>query len=93
MHEFPQAEPLRQTLQHSERGMHSARGSAWASTKEGGSAAATGVVHAASLDEASAKVRTGPPVDDDADYALDVWAGVVPLALRRGELEADPART
>ena len=38
-----------------------------------------------SLDEASAKVRTGPPVDDEADYALDVWAGVVPLALRRGE--------
>ena len=43
-----------------------------------------------SLAEASAKVRTGPPVDDEADYAHDVWAGVVPLALRRGELGEDP---
>jgi nitroimidazol reductase NimA-like FMN-containing flavoprotein (pyridoxamine 5'-phosphate oxidase superfamily) len=31
------------------------------------------------LDEASAKVRTGPPIDDDEDYALPVWAGVLPL--------------
>lgn len=31
------------------------------------------------LTEASAKVRTGNPVDDEADYALDVWAGVIPL--------------
>src|SRR5262245_39557013 len=37
------------------------------------------------LSEASAKVRTGPPVDDEADYALDVWAGVVPLSLVKGE--------
>ena len=35
--------------------------------------------------EGSAKVRTGPPIDDEPDYALDVWAGVVPLALVRGE--------
>jgi hypothetical protein len=41
------------------------------------------------LDEASAKVRTGPPVDDEEDLALDVWAGVVPLALRAGAPEAD----
>src|ERR1700751_6100285 len=34
------------------------------------------------LAEASAKVRTGPPVDDEEDYALPVWAGVVPLSLR-----------
>jgi len=27
----------------------------------------------------------GPPIDDDEDYALDVWAGVVPLTLTRGE--------
>jgi nitroimidazol reductase NimA-like FMN-containing flavoprotein (pyridoxamine 5'-phosphate oxidase superfamily) len=32
--------------------------------------------------EASAKVRTGDPVDADEDYALDVWAGVIPLKLR-----------
>jgi uncharacterized protein len=42
------------------------------------------------LDEASAKVRTGPPVDDDEDYELDVWAGVVPLTLERGQPLADP---
>ncbi len=33
------------------------------------------------LTEVSAKVRTGPPMDDDPDYALLVWAGVVPLHL------------
>ena len=37
------------------------------------------------LDEASAKVRTGGPVDDDDDLALPVWAGVVPLALSHRE--------
>src|SRR5579859_7638480 len=31
------------------------------------------------LDEVSAKVRTGPPIDDEEDYALPVWAGVVPV--------------
>jgi uncharacterized protein len=46
---------------------------------------------ALSLDEASAKVRTGPPVDDDADHVLDVWAGVVPIRLVRGEPMPDPA--
>lgn len=35
-----------------------------------------------SLDEASAKVRTGPPIDEDEDYALPHWAGV--LAFARG---------
>jgi hypothetical protein len=34
--------------------------------------------------EASAKVRTGGPVDDEADYALPVWAGEVPLRLVEG---------
>ena len=33
------------------------------------------------LTEVSAKVRSGPPIDDDADYALPVWAGVIPLHL------------
>lgn len=33
------------------------------------------------ISEASAKVRTGPPKDDDEDYALDIWAGVLPLQL------------
>jgi nitroimidazol reductase NimA-like FMN-containing flavoprotein (pyridoxamine 5'-phosphate oxidase superfamily) len=31
------------------------------------------------IDEASAKIRSGPPVDDEADYALPIWAGVVPV--------------
>ena len=31
------------------------------------------------IEEGSAKVRTGPPIDDDEDYALDAWAGVVPM--------------
>jgi nitroimidazol reductase NimA-like FMN-containing flavoprotein (pyridoxamine 5'-phosphate oxidase superfamily) len=35
--------------------------------------------------EASAKVRTGPPVDDEADLALDVWAGILPLHTVVGE--------
>lgn len=42
------------------------------------------------LTEASAKVRTGPPLDDEEDYELSVWAGVVPLALSAGEPIADP---
>ena len=37
------------------------------------------------IDEASAKIRTGGPVDDDEDYALPMWAGVLPLALTPGE--------
>lgn len=35
--------------------------------------------------EASAKARTGPPIDDEEDYALSVWAGVVPLETRPGK--------
>jgi uncharacterized protein len=33
------------------------------------------------LEEVSAKVRTGGPIDDEADYALPVWAGVLPLGV------------
>ncbi len=42
------------------------------------------------LAEASAKVRTGPPIDDEEDYALPVWAGVLPLRIEPGTPEADP---
>lgn len=35
------------------------------------------------IEEASAKVRIGGPKDDDEDYALDIWAGVVPLQMKR----------
>jgi hypothetical protein len=39
------------------------------------------LVLALALEEASAKVRTGPPLDDEEDYALPCWAGVIPLRL------------
>ena len=42
------------------------------------------------LKEASAKVRGGPPVDEEADYGLTVWAGEVPLALMVQKPLADP---
>jgi hypothetical protein len=42
------------------------------------------------LTEASAKVRTGPPSDDEADYALPVWAGELPLRLTTLTPVADP---
>jgi nitroimidazol reductase NimA-like FMN-containing flavoprotein (pyridoxamine 5'-phosphate oxidase superfamily) len=47
------------------------------------------LVLALPLEEASAKLRAGGPVDDEEDYALPVWAGVVPLTLTRGEPIAD----
>ena len=50
---------------------------------------ATSVV-ALGLDEASAKIRTGPPIDAAEDLALPFWAGVVPLRLAAGEPLADP---
>jgi hypothetical protein len=40
--------------------------------------------------EASAKVRTGPPLDDEEDYALECWAGVLPLRLTPGTPLPDP---
>jgi nitroimidazol reductase NimA-like FMN-containing flavoprotein (pyridoxamine 5'-phosphate oxidase superfamily) len=42
------------------------------------------------LDEASVKVRTGPPKDDDEDYASPIWAGVLPAALIFGAVIPDP---
>ena len=48
------------------------------------------LVLALPLAEASAKVRTGPPVDDEEDYGLPVWAGVVPLCLAAGVPVSDP---
>jgi nitroimidazol reductase NimA-like FMN-containing flavoprotein (pyridoxamine 5'-phosphate oxidase superfamily) len=35
-----------------------------------------------SIEEASAKVRTGPPLDDEEDYELPIWAGILPLAMQ-----------
>ena len=42
------------------------------------------------LTEASAKVRTGPPIDDEPDYELPVWAGEIPLTLTAGAPVPDP---
>ena len=36
------------------------------------------------IDEASAKIRTGDPVDDEEDYAMQTWAGILPLELKPG---------
>jgi nitroimidazol reductase NimA-like FMN-containing flavoprotein (pyridoxamine 5'-phosphate oxidase superfamily) len=42
------------------------------------------------IEEASAKVRTGAPKDDEEDYALDIWAGVIPIRQVVGAIEHDP---
>lgn len=46
-------------------------------------------IFALSLDEASAKIRSGGPGDPDEDLELPVWAGVLPLRLAPGEPEPD----
>src|SRR5690606_8457600 len=52
---------------------------------------ASSSVLAIPLEEASVKIRQGPPGDDDEDYALDVWAGVVPVHQVFGAPCPDPA--
>jgi hypothetical protein len=42
------------------------------------------------ITEFSAKVRTGPPIDDEEDYSFPTWAGVVPLDVITGEPIDDP---
>jgi len=42
------------------------------------------------LSEASAKIRTGPPKDDEEDYQLPIWAGLVPLSMVAGAPIPDP---
>ena len=43
------------------------------------------------ITEASAKVRTGPPIDEEEDYELPIWAGVIPVTPAYGAPETDPA--
>jgi hypothetical protein len=45
---------------------------------------------ALTINEASAKTRTGPPGDEDFDMDLDVWAGVIPIAVTAGKPETAP---
>ena len=42
------------------------------------------------INEGSAKVRSGPPVDDDEDYSLPIWAGVLPVSQILHEAVPDP---
>jgi len=42
------------------------------------------------IDEASAKIRTGPPIDDDEDYTLPFWAGELPMRTTLLPAVADP---
>jgi nitroimidazol reductase NimA-like FMN-containing flavoprotein (pyridoxamine 5'-phosphate oxidase superfamily) len=42
------------------------------------------------IEEASAKIRVGGPVDDEEDYAADCWAGVIPVTQRVGAVIPDP---
>ena len=42
------------------------------------------------IEQVSAKIRRGPPLDDEEDYQLPIWAGEIPLALRSGKPKKDP---
>jgi nitroimidazol reductase NimA-like FMN-containing flavoprotein (pyridoxamine 5'-phosphate oxidase superfamily) len=46
-------------------------------------------VLAVPLEEVSAKIRSGPPIDDEEDYSLPIWAGVVPVRIETGEPVSD----
>ena len=48
------------------------------------------IVLSVPIDEASVKVRRGPPKDSEKDLGLGYWTGVIPLALKPGEPVADP---
>ena len=45
---------------------------------------------AMTIEEASAKIRTGHCEDDEEDYELDIWAGIIPVHTVIGEPEDDP---
>jgi nitroimidazol reductase NimA-like FMN-containing flavoprotein (pyridoxamine 5'-phosphate oxidase superfamily) len=42
------------------------------------------------IEQVSAKIRRGPPLDDEEDYRLPIWAGEIPLAVRSGRPRKDP---
>jgi hypothetical protein len=42
------------------------------------------------IEEFSAKVRQGPPIDDEEDYSFPTWAGVIPLQMVAGAPVNDP---
>lgn len=66
----------------------------WAETREPNEQELNATtVLALPIKEASAKIRTGPPVDDAADYDLPHWAGVIPLRVQAGKPVVDPKLT
>jgi len=42
------------------------------------------------IEEFSAKVRTGPPIDEEEDYSFPTWAGVIPLQIKSSKIIPDP---
>jgi hypothetical protein len=48
----------------------------------------TGVI-AMQIDAASAKISLGMPDDEDEDYSIPIWAGVLPITSRLGQLQID----
>ncbi len=69
---------------------HVARGR-WADARQPSEKEFKGTtVVAMAIDEASAKIRSGPPGDDEADYELPIWAGVIPVEQTFGKPEEDP---
>ena len=48
------------------------------------------LILALAIEEFSVKTRSGPPADDEADYELPIWAGVIPLTTTSGEPRPDP---
>jgi len=48
------------------------------------------ILIAMEIEEASAKIRSGAPKDDEEDYALEIWAGVIPIRQVVGAIESDP---
>ena len=51
------------------------------------------IVLSVPIEEASVKIRSGPPKDAEKDLGLGYWTGVIPLALTAGESVPDPANT
>lgn len=69
---------------------HVARGR-WADARQPNETELNGTtVLAVDMEETSAKIRSGPPGDDEEDYALPIWAGVVPVSTTFGDAVEDP---
>lgn len=63
----------------------------WAEARHPSERESKGTLLAAvAIEEFSVKTRSGPPGDEEDDYALPIWAGVVPLTLHPGEPIPDP---